>query len=361
MFLRSAHIRHYKSLDDVRVEFTQPITVIVGPNAVGKSNFVDALRFLAQFCNLEERYAQVNTDGSTVWQSPIVLRGGLQRVRQRGIGVKDRTQISVNIDVSTPDSIQETKITSTLPSTDGEDFSLQTEYIPPRPVWGSNPFDCSDLVKSWQFSSIFPNTLRQPSFSYRPNRLMEDGSNWASVARELKKTKAGKVALNNISETMRSIIPGFRDIKVRTVGNYLVPHFLFDDGGKSVEFDPLQLSDGTLRIFGLLLAIYQLPATTLLVIEEPEHTVYPGALGVLVDAMREVSEQTQIILTTHSPDLVHYFKPDEIRVATIENGHTRIAPICTPQRAAIDEHLMTAEDFMRAEGLQPEPAQKPAA
>ena len=72
---------------------------------------------------------------------------------------------------------------------------------------------------------------------------------------------------------MACVIPGFRDIKVRAIGNYLVPHFIFEEGGKSVEFDPLQLSDGTLRIFGLLLAIYKLPAPTRLVIEEPEHTV----------------------------------------------------------------------------------------
>ena len=46
MFLRSAHIRHYKSLDDVRVEFTQPITVIVGPNAVGKTNLLEGIQLV---------------------------------------------------------------------------------------------------------------------------------------------------------------------------------------------------------------------------------------------------------------------------------------------------------------------------
>ena len=345
MFLRSAHTRHYKSLDDVRVEFTQPITVIVGPNAVGKSNFVDALRFASEGVP------------SHIFGHSVSSRGGALRIRQQGAPADEPTRIQLML--LERDSPQESAhIDYALDTSDPNNSRVSWHHS------GVTPTDAvgdSKHQEGWRFVNIYPNTLRQPSFPDQPDRLKEDGSNWATVVRQLRKTTAGKVALQQIVETMACVIPGFRDIKVRAIGNYLVPHFIFEEGGKSVEFDPLQLSDGTLRIFGLLLAIYQLPAPTLLVIEEPEHTVYPGALGVLVDAMREVSEQTQIILTTHSPDLVHYFKPDEIRVATIENGHTRIAPICTPQRAAIDEHLMTAEDFMRAEGLQPEPAQKPAA
>lgn len=341
MFLQSAHIRHYKSLDDVRVEFTRPITAIVGPNAVGKSNFVDALRFASEAAR-QLRY-------------PTSSRGGIQRIRQHGVDAREPTKIRLGLS-ETVIGAEGGHAEFALTANDGGNYELEHLHS----GMDFNPFHGdSKYLLDWSFSSIFPNTLRKPAFPDQPEQLMEDGSNWASVTRTLRKTRSGKASLQRIAEAMQCVIPGFRDIKVRSVGNYLVPHFIFDTEGKSVEFDPLQLSDGTLRIFGLLLAIYQLPAPTLLVIEEPEHTVYPGALGVLVDAMREASEQTQIILTTHSPDLVHYFEPDEIRVATIENGLTRIAPICAPQRAAIDEHLMTAEDFMRAEGLQPEPASAP--
>ena len=234
MFLRSTHIRHYKSLDDVRVEFTRPITVIVGPNAAGKSNFVDALRFAGEMASA----ANVQTRREAVQH-----HGGIERIRSRATAAGEIVSIALDMDT-------------------------------------------------------------------------DAGSGHASVTLE----------------------PAGQQQYAARVG-----------------VQPASLSEEVFPHWRLT------PAPTLLVIEEPEHTVYPGALGVLVDAMREASEQTQIILTTHSPDLVHYFKPDEIRVATIENGHTRIAPICAPQRAAIDEHLMTAEEFMRAEGLQPEPAQAPAA
>ena len=43
--LTSLHVQHFKSLEDVTVEFS-PITILVGPNGSGKSNIVDALRFM---------------------------------------------------------------------------------------------------------------------------------------------------------------------------------------------------------------------------------------------------------------------------------------------------------------------------
>ena len=46
MYLSKLQVQHYKSLDDVSVDFAPDVTLVVGPNGVGKSNFVDVLRFL---------------------------------------------------------------------------------------------------------------------------------------------------------------------------------------------------------------------------------------------------------------------------------------------------------------------------
>jgi predicted ATPase len=75
---------------------------------------------------------------------------------------------------------------------------------------------------------------------------------------------------------------------------------------------------------------------------------------VLVEAIREASELTQIILTTHSPYLVDLFKPEEIRVVTMQDGHTRITPIAKNQINAVKQRLMSLAEFMQAEGLQPD-------
>ena len=141
------------------------------------------------------------------------------------------------------------------------------------------------------------------------------------------------------------------------VGSYLVPKFRFGDATDKAsqrEFDPPQLSDGTLRIYGLLLSLYQMPAPPLLVIEEPEQTVHPGVLAMLAEAFKEVSDNTQIIITTHSPQLVEHFAPEHIRVATMVNGETKIFPIKNSQRIAVQQGLIGLGEFMAAEGLYPE-------
>lgn len=116
----------------------------------------------------------------------------------------------------------------------------------------------------------------------------------------------------------------------------------------------MQLSDGTLRIYGILLSLYQTPAPPLLVIEEPEQTVHPAVLGMLAEAFKEVSAETQIVITTHSPQLVEHFSPEHIRVTTMHDGLTKISEIKKSQKEAVLKGLISLGEFMAAEGLQPE-------
>ena len=156
---------------------------------------------------------------------------------------------------------------------------------------------------------------------------------------------------------MKCVVPTFEEVTVSTVGSYLVPRFRFALGqDDTVEFDPVQLSDGTLRIFGILLALYQVPPPRLLVIEEPEQTVHPGVLGVLADAFREASENTQILVTTHSPHFIDHFEPAQVRVVTLENGLTKVCAMKRTQVEAVKRRLMSMQEFMLAEGLLPEDA-----
>jgi len=159
---------------------------------------------------------------------------------------------------------------------------------------------------------------------------------------------------------MRATLPGYSGVSVETAGSYLVPRISVRDSrdgkGKELSFDPVQLSDGTLRVFGILLALYQQPAPALLVIEEPEQTVHPGVLPALADACKEASERTQIVITTLSPHLVDQFDPEQIRVAWLGDGLTRISPIRSTQVQSVKRRLMSLQEYMLAEGLQPETA-----
>ncbi len=402
MKLLSSTIRHYKSLASLEVTLHERVTVFVGPNAVGKSNFVDALRFLRDAAKDDLDHA-------------IVARGGLTRIRQ----FSNSRPFNVGLAISARQSFEnmpdeDASYQFEIASASGGNYRVEYEeatcssehfrsadedseggpvllssgfkrdksgsilekgYVSPKPIQFGEPdqlalgrptgdFDFGALgeelhsfIKHWKFSALYPITLRQLTTPDTDSALREDGSNWASVIRAAKRSGKGRQTLERINEMMRVVLPDFRDVSVSNVGGYLVPKFRFGPDDSSIrEFDPVQLSDGTLRIFGILLSLYQTPAPSLMIVEEPEQTVHPGVLAMLAEAFKEVSEVTQVIVTTHSPQLIDHFEPDNIRVVTMKNGLTQIAPIKRAQTEAVKQGLMTLGEFMGAEGLQPEQA-----
>jgi predicted ATPase len=387
MYLKSAHIRHYKSLDNALIEFSNPITVLVGPNAVGKSNVVDCLRFVRDAVSTDLEHA-------------VSTRGGIGRVRQYSKtkpfkvsvklefvqdfpGLPDRSasyEFAIESQTASNYTVDTERSSFYAPIGSGE-TPAKREFIRDRsgrvrPDDSETSYRVSSdqlalgqlrglqrpaawplerFIRDWRYAEIYPNRLREPSSPDKDKVLSEDGTNWASVIKTLRRSVRGKDALDRIFEAMKIVIPSFQDVAVSTVGSYLVPRFRFSTGAKDkVDFDPVQLSDGTLRIFGILLALYQTPSPRLLVIEEPEQAVHPGVLGVLADAFREAAERTQIIVTTHSPHFIDHFEPEQVRVVTLEDGLTKVSKVKKTQLEAVKLRLMSMQDFMLAEGLLPE-------
>ena len=126
------------------------------------------------------------------------------------------------------------------------------------------------------------------------------------------------------------------------------------------------MSDGTLRVLGILVALFQLSTSgawrvPLVGIEEPEIALHPGASGVLRDSLHEASRHTQIILTSHSPDLLDddELDPDAILVVAAKAGDTTINPLGGVGRSVLYDQLYTAGELLRIGQLVPEPEQPP--
>ncbi|MCB0122199.1 MAG: ATP-binding protein, partial [Caldilineaceae bacterium] len=112
-----------------------------------------------------------------------------------------------------------------------------------------------------------------------------------------------------------------------------------------------QESDGTLRMLGILVALYQDEQRSLVTLEEPELTIHPGALSVLWDEIEAAGDRSQVILTTHSPDLLDMCKVEQLRVVEKIDGITLIGPVDETQRSAIQERLFAPGELLRAQGL----------
>jgi predicted ATPase len=119
------------------------------------------------------------------------------------------------------------------------------------------------------------------------------------------------------------------------------------------------LSDGTLRAIGVLVAAFQSISghvVSLVAIEEPESAIHPGAAVRLMDALLEASNQSQLLLTTHSPDLLEHpdLQPDSILAVESQQGTSIIGGVNARTRTALKENLYTVGELLRLEQVAPD-------
>lgn len=126
-----------------------------------------------------------------------------------------------------------------------------------------------------------------------------------------------------------------------------------DPRGQPLTFLPASVSDGTLRVLGVLLAIYQRSRPPVLGIEEPESTVHPAAAEVLFDVIRHGTRWSQILVTTHSPELIEHkgVKIDELRAVEMDRGETVVTELDEASKRAIRDRLCTPGDLLRNGGI----------
>ncbi len=206
-------------------------------------------------------------------------------------------------------------------------------------------------ITDFESYTIFPNTLRRPQEQSNAANLLPHGENLSSILKRMR-AKKRKEAIEEIIDGMRLIVPDLDNISTQALGGFIVPRFFVRPHGKKGHtFDVDQMSDGTLRILGLLVALYQEPGPAIIVLEEPELTVHPGALKLLADAIAEVGERKQILLTTHSPELLDHFEPEQIVAVEYEDGVTKAHPLNTVQKKAVKDDLFRLGELMSIEGL----------
>ncbi|MBI3928147.1 MAG: AAA family ATPase [Armatimonadetes bacterium] len=82
--------------------------------------------------------------------------------------------------------------------------------------------------------------------------------------------------------------------------------------------EALAASDGNLRLLALITALHLMPEHGLLCVEEPEHGLHPLVFGPLLDLIRErcaPDGTRQVVVATHSPDLIDAAEVSEVIVA----------------------------------------------
>jgi len=160
------------------------------------------------------------------------------------------------------------------------------------------------------------------------------------------------------------IAPGVRHVDKRALGHKETLEFrqLVAGDENPWSFLAQNMSDGTLRALGVLVSLFQCfdrspePPVPLVGIEEPEATLHPAAAGVLMGALSEASHFTQVLVTTHSPELLDTpdLDPEALLVVEADQGETNIARADEASKSAIQERLYTVGALLKLDQLRPQ-------
>ncbi|HYX23406.1 MAG TPA: AAA family ATPase [Thermoanaerobaculia bacterium] len=192
--------------------------------------------------------------------------------------------------------------------------------------------------------------------------LIRDGGNLASVLAQL--SAHSPATKKRIEEYLSRVVSGLVGVDAKSVGPKGILVFRQNvNSGTSWGFLAANMSDGTLRALGILVALFQSAnghagQVPLVGIEEPELELHPAAAGVLLDALREGSASTQVLITSHSPDLLDDPKiPRESILAVVaDQGLTQIGPLDEVGASALRDRLYTPGELLRLNQLTPDPA-----
>lgn len=295
---------------------------LVGPNASGKSNFLDAFRFLRDI---------VKPGGGL--QKAVSDRGGVSKIRCLAARKHPDIELEVNLSESPMQEpiwrysigIKQQERGLHLPyvwyekawqrnvqllgrpdAKDGKDILLLTQTHLEQ-INANQPFRAvANFFESVLYLHLVPQLLRNP-YAFSGPGIEGDpfGRNFLErIAKTPEKTRQSR--LRKIEDALRVAVPQLKNL-TETRDDVGTPHLevIYEHwrhkGAKQRED---QFSDGTLRLLGLLWSL--LESDSLLLLEEPELSLNSGIVSRLPSLMYRLQRQKkrQIILSTHSADLL---------------------------------------------------------
>jgi predicted ATPase len=371
-------LKRFRSIPGEEVTFDNP-TFVLGRNGSGKSNFADAFAFLAEAMAsplqavFDKRYGIAAVRNRTsVKNYPPNL--GLGAIFGRLNGEVRKARYAFEVKAEKNYGYQVIREQCVVHWNDGvvwfdrgrKSFRSNVKGLKPSlepvslglPVVGGDSRFAPVLrtLAGMRVYSIQPAQLREMQDPDNGQVLRPDGSNVASVLQEIQRQLPDD--FQRIEEFLLTIVPNTTHVRPVKHGNKLSLEFTQEWGdNKRLKFESFSMSDGTLRALGLLTAVFQHPTPSLIVIEEPEATMHPGAIGAIMDLLRHAGRIMQVVATTQSPDILDadWLEDHNLRIVHWQDGATRLTPVSDGTRQALQEHLQTAGELLRSNALRGRP------
>jgi predicted ATPase len=154
------------------------------------------------------------------------------------------------------------------------------------------------------------------------SELEENGKNLSLVLKNIIEDTDKKRKFSNL---IKDLLPFVEDLKTDRFVDRSLLFKLSETYFKDEYFPASFISDGTVNVSALLIALY-FEKKNLIIIEEPERNIHPHLISKLMDMMKDASKNKQVIVTTHSPEVVKHAGMENILlVSRDENGFSRIS------------------------------------
>jgi predicted ATPase len=369
-------LKNFLSYKNATLELSDFIA-LVGPNSSGKSNAVAAIRLLREI---------------PIYGLPLAIarRGGFDQLRHRSRGHPYDPSIRIRFKIAGSD--KESNYLLSFSAVKGGHYKIKresadlfyndgwtasfertndqvrivnsrqggdAERTDLRAVPGQSALTAgagvagitvNEVLRQLQTVEVNPakvGELQEPSAT---DTFESDGSNVASLFESLDRKTRQDVVVR-----LAAVVPGIEAVEVAHFADKLTLRFKQkSDDGTARSFLAKQMSDGTLRAFAILVAMFQDSRPSLLVIEEPEVAIHLGALSSLVQILQAETDTTQVVITTHSADIVDSLPVDSLRVVWHQGGVSSIAKLAEHSKIPVKQGLITPGQLLRSDSLDPQ-------
>lgn len=169
---------------------------------------------------------------------------------------------------------------------------------------------------------------RAENYVSEARELAPDGSNLANAFATIPRRERDVLA-----RQLTQLVPVLADVDVRPQDQGRHRLVFQDRWSESLWFEPSEVSDGTILALALLVAIRQVDRPTLLAVEDLEHALHPVLVGEFVEILRALATDgaapVQVLLATHSSELLDHLRPDEVRF--LSRNETGAVTVETPE------------------------------
>lgn len=369
--IQKVSFRNYKAYRSLDLDL-EPFTVVVGPNASGKTTLLEGFQLFSmaarnKWNGWHDRFPVAESIWSYGSNSPVELTvsgvwaGTAGRVRLQGIIHP----------VSTSEGTEEQRALTVSGEWGGSGFPSseprRSERDDPETVGFNPPLSrFRALLGSTAVLRFEPRRLVAPSYSSEESpAIQSDGSGLASVLAHLKLSR--DEVFDEIENALKQIVPTVRRIRIERA-QVNIPSNTYDGpreqtvwgnrvildmrGAKGISAD--SAGEGTLMALGLLAVVMGDKQPRLVLLDDIELGLHPAAQGKLVEVLRKLQQRDpglQIIATSHSPFILNYLDPKEVRMTFLaENGFARCEKLTAHPEFERWKDLMSPGEFWSTVG-----------